>query len=98
MKFLLINLRLLILFSAVFSASSYAEKNIQEIIVTSDFRDNLAQTSDKQVLVSRYSNLDYQPADLSAQEQTVWKMVNERPNVTMLGAGSRRRLNICNIQ
>lgn len=66
--------------------------------VTSNIIDNLSQTSDKQVMVSRYSNLDYQPADLSTQEQAAWRTVNERPNVTMLGAGSRRKLNICNLQ
>jgi outer membrane receptor protein involved in Fe transport len=41
MKSLLQNTRILFLFSAVFSASSYADKNIQEIIVTSDFREGL---------------------------------------------------------
>ena len=66
--------------------------------VTTNIIDNLSQTSDKQVMVSRYSNLDYQPSDLSVQDQTAWKMVNERANVTMLGAGSRRKLNICNVQ
>ena len=40
MKSLLQNTCLLFLFSAVFSASSYADKNIQEIIVTSDFRES----------------------------------------------------------
>jgi outer membrane receptor protein involved in Fe transport len=41
MKSLLQNTCLLFLFSAVFSASTYADKNIQEIIVTSDFREGL---------------------------------------------------------
>ena len=42
MKSLLQNTRILFLFSAVFSASTYADKNIQEIIVTSDFREGLS--------------------------------------------------------
>ena len=41
MKSLLQNSRILFLFCAVFSASTYADKNIQEIIVTSDFREGL---------------------------------------------------------
>jgi iron complex outermembrane receptor protein len=63
MKFLLKKSRLLILFSAVFSASSYADKKIQEIIVTSDFREGLLKnipTSisviDAEVISQRNSN------------------------------------------
>ena len=63
MKFLLKNSRLLILFSAVFSASSYADKKIQEIIVTSDFRESQLKTIptsisviDAEVISQRNSN------------------------------------------
>jgi iron complex outermembrane receptor protein len=44
MKSLLNNSRLIFLFSAIFSFSSYADKNIQEIIVTSDFRESQLKT------------------------------------------------------
>jgi outer membrane receptor for ferrienterochelin and colicin len=63
MKSLLQNTCILFLFSAVFSASSYADKNIQEIIVTSDFREGLLKnipTSisviDAEVISQRNSN------------------------------------------
>jgi outer membrane receptor protein involved in Fe transport len=63
MKSLLQNTRILFLFSAVFSASSYADKDIQEIIVTSDFREGLLKnipTSisviDAEVISQRNSN------------------------------------------
>lgn len=63
MKSLLQNTRILFLFSAVFSASTYADKNIQEIIVTSDFREGLLKnipTSisviDAEVIGQRNSN------------------------------------------
>ena len=63
MKSLLQNSRILFLFSAVFSASTYADKNIQEIIVTSDFREGLLKnipTSisviDAEVISQRNSN------------------------------------------
>ena len=44
MKSLFHRSRLIFLFSAVFSVSSYADKNIQEIIVTSDFRESQLKT------------------------------------------------------
>ncbi|PSV22122.1 hypothetical protein C0W44_07970 [Photobacterium leiognathi subsp. mandapamensis] len=66
--------------------------------VTTDVINNLSQDLDKQVMISRYSNLDYRPSDLTPKEQTAWRQVNEKENVTMLGAGSQRKLNICNIQ
>ena len=63
MKSLLQNSRILFLFSAVFSISTYADKNIQEIIVTSDFREGLLKnipTSisviDAEVISQRNSN------------------------------------------
>jgi len=63
MKSLLQNTRILFLFSAVFSASSYADKNIQEIIVTSDFRESQLKTVstsisviDTEVISQRNSN------------------------------------------
>ncbi|MGB2172905.1 MAG: TonB-dependent receptor, partial [Porticoccaceae bacterium] len=63
MKFLLKNSRLLILFSAVFSVSSYADKKIQEVVVTSDFRESQLKTIptsisviDAQVISQRNSN------------------------------------------
>jgi outer membrane receptor protein involved in Fe transport len=63
MKSLLQKSRILFLFSAVFSASTYADKNIQEIIVTSDFREGLLKnipTSisviDAEVISQRNSN------------------------------------------
>jgi outer membrane receptor protein involved in Fe transport len=51
MKSLLQNTCILFLFSAVFSASSYADKNIQEIIVTSDFRESQLKTVSTSVSV-----------------------------------------------
>ena len=63
MKSLLQNTSILFLFSAVFSASSYADKKIQEIIVTSDFREGMLKnipTSisviDAEVISQRNSN------------------------------------------
>jgi iron complex outermembrane recepter protein len=63
MKSLLQNSRVFFLFYAVFSASSYADKNIQEIIVTSDFREsqlNTIPTSisviDAEIISQRNSN------------------------------------------
>ena len=63
MKSLLQNTRLLFLFSAVFSASSYADKKIQEVVVTSDFRESQLKTIptsisviDAEVISQRNSN------------------------------------------
>ncbi|WP_422824309.1 M91 family zinc metallopeptidase [Vibrio splendidus] len=66
--------------------------------VTTNVIDSLSESMDKQVVVSRYANLDYQPSNLSAEESTAWKALSNKENVKMLGGGSRSRLNICSIQ
>ncbi|MCZ8501125.1 M91 family zinc metallopeptidase [Vibrio lentus] len=66
--------------------------------VTTNIIDNLSENMQKQVVVSRYANLDYQPSNLSAEESTAWKSLGRKDNVRMLGGGSRSRFNICSIQ
>ncbi|MFA0134636.1 M91 family zinc metallopeptidase [Vibrio splendidus] len=66
--------------------------------VTTNVIDSLSESMDKQVVVSRYANLDYQPSNLSAEESTAWKALSNKENVKMLGGGSRSRFNICSIQ
>ncbi|MFS1417678.1 M91 family zinc metallopeptidase [Vibrio splendidus] len=66
--------------------------------VTTNVIDSLSESMDKQVVVSRYANLDYQPSNLSAEENTAWKALSNKENVKMLGGGSRSRFNICSIQ
>ena len=66
--------------------------------VTTNVIDSLSESMDKQVVVSRYANLDYQPSNLSAEESTAWKALSSKENVKMLGGGSRSRFNICSIQ
>ena len=66
--------------------------------VTTNVIDSLSESMDKQVVVSRYANLDYQPSNPSAEESTAWKALSNKENVIMLGGGSRSRLNICSIQ
>ena len=66
--------------------------------VTTNVIDSLSENTQKQVVVSRYANLDYQPSNLSAEESTAWKALGKKDNVKMLGGGSRSRFNICSIQ
>ncbi|NOJ18695.1 M91 family zinc metallopeptidase [Vibrio jasicida] len=66
--------------------------------MTTNIVDSLSDDLNKQVLVSRYSNLDYQPSNLSVEESTAWLNIREKQNVKMLGSGSRSRFNICSIQ
>ncbi|WP_045424245.1 M91 family zinc metallopeptidase [Vibrio jasicida] len=66
--------------------------------MTTNIVDSLSDDLNKQVLVSRHSNLDYQPSNLSVEESTAWLNIREKQNVKMLGSGSRSRFNICSIQ
>ncbi|AUV86391.1 M91 family zinc metallopeptidase [Vibrio campbellii] len=66
--------------------------------MTTNIVDSLSDDLNRQVLVSRHSNLDYQPSNLSSEESTAWLNIREKQNVKMLGSGSRSRFNICSIQ
>ncbi|MGR5110671.1 M91 family zinc metallopeptidase [Vibrio jasicida] len=66
--------------------------------MTTNIVDSLSDDLNKQVLVSRHSNLDYQPSNLSVEDSTAWLNIREKQNVKMLGSGSRSRFNICSIQ
>ena len=66
--------------------------------MTTKIVDSLSDDLNKQVLVSRHSNLDYQPANLSSEESNAWLNIREKQNVKMLGSGSRSRFNICSVQ
>ncbi|MFS1430441.1 M91 family zinc metallopeptidase [Vibrio splendidus] len=66
--------------------------------MTTNVIDSLSESMAKEVIVSRYANLDYQPSNLSAEESTAWKALDKKGNVKMLGGGSRSRFNICSIQ
>ncbi|CZF86788.1 M91 family zinc metallopeptidase [Grimontia marina] len=66
--------------------------------MTTNIVDNLSDDLNRQVLVSRHSNLDYQPSNLNAEESAAWLNLREKRNVKMLGSGSRSRFNICSIQ
>ncbi|EDP60215.1 M91 family zinc metallopeptidase [Vibrio sp. AND4] len=66
--------------------------------VTTDIVDKLSEDVNKQVLVSRHSNLDYQPSSLTAEESSAWLSLREKQNVKMLGSGSRSRFNVCSVQ
>ncbi|AUI87378.1 hypothetical protein BS333_05705 [Vibrio azureus] len=60
--------------------------------------DNLSADLSKQVLVSRHSNLDYQPSTLNIEDSTAWRNIQGKDNVQMLSSGGRARFNICSIQ
>ena len=66
--------------------------------MTTNVIDSLSESMAKEVIVSRYANLDYQPSNLSAEESTAWKTLGKKENVKMLGGGSRSRFNICSVQ
>ncbi len=66
--------------------------------MTTNIVDSLSNDLNKQILVSRHSNLDYQPSNLNAEESAAWLNIREKQNVKMLGSGSRSRFNICSIQ
>ncbi|WP_373455230.1 M91 family zinc metallopeptidase [Vibrio splendidus] len=66
--------------------------------MTTNVIDSLSESMAKEVIVSRYANLDYQPSNLSAEESTAWKALDKKGNVKMLGGGSRSRFNVCSIQ
>jgi outer membrane receptor for ferrienterochelin and colicin len=85
MKSLLQNTCILFLFSAVFSASSYADKNIQEIIVTSDFRDNVAQTTAASLTIVSDSQIQNRAA------KHLQDVINLAPNVNSASGASRGR-------
>jgi len=85
MKSLLHDSRLIFLFSAVFSFSSYADKNIQEIIVTSDFRDNVAQTSAASLTIVSDSQIQNRAA------KHLQDVINLAPNVNTASGASRGR-------
>ena len=85
MKSLLQNTCILFLFFAAFSASSYAEKNIQEIIVTSDFRDNVAQTTAASLTIVSDSQIQNRAA------KHLQDVINLAPNVNTASGASRGR-------
>jgi iron complex outermembrane receptor protein len=85
MKSLLHDSRLIFLFSAVFSFSSYADKNIQEIIVTSDFRDNAAQTAAASLTIVSDSQIQNRAA------KHLQDVINLAPNVNTASGASRGR-------
>nr|WP_050567418.1 hypothetical protein [Vibrio sagamiensis] len=65
---------------------------------TTQVVDNLSIDQTKQVLVSRHSNLDYQPSTLTMEDSIAWRNIQDKDNVKMLSSGSRSRFNICSIQ
>ena len=85
MKSLLQNTRILFLFSAVFSASTYADKNIQEIIVTSDFREGLLKN-----IPTSISVID---AEVISQRNSshIEQILALAPNVNFAAGASRGR-------
>ena len=85
MKSLLQNTCILFLFSAVFSTSSFAEKNIQEVIVTSDFRDNVAQTTAASLTIVSDSQIQNRAA------KHLQDVINLAPNVNSASGASRGR-------
>jgi iron complex outermembrane recepter protein len=85
MKSLLQNTRILFLFSAVFSASTYADKNIQEITVTSDFRDNVAQNTAASLTIVSDSQIQNRAA------KHLQDVINLAPNVNTASGASRGR-------
>jgi outer membrane receptor protein involved in Fe transport len=85
MKSLLQNTCILFLFSAVFSSSSYADKNIQEIIITSDFRDNAAQTAAASLTIVSDSQIQNRAA------KHLQDIINFAPNVNTASGASRGR-------
>ncbi|AVI67774.1 hypothetical protein CKQ84_19065 [Shewanella sp. WE21] len=66
--------------------------------MTTNVVDTLSEDINRQVLISRHSNLDYQPASLTPEDSAAWLSLKEKQNVKMLGSGSRSRFNICSIQ
>ena len=85
MKSLLQNSRILFLFSAVFSISTYADKNIQEIIVTSDFREGLLKN-----IPTSISVID---AEVISQRNSshIEQILALAPNVNFAAGASRGR-------
>ncbi|MFT5236396.1 MAG: hypothetical protein ACI90A_001768, partial [Shewanella sp.] len=65
--------------------------------ITTSVIDHLSQNQGKQVMVSRYANLDYQPTNLSAEESLSWLNMRDNDNVKMLGAGSQPSFNMCSV-
>jgi iron complex outermembrane receptor protein len=85
MKSLFHRSRLIFLFSAVFSVSSYADKNIQEIIVTSDFRESQLKTISTSISV-----ID---AEVISQRNSshIEQILALAPNVNFSAGASRGR-------
>lgn len=66
--------------------------------ITTNVAHNIAENPSREVMVSRYTNLDYQPSNLSPETIDSWMQLKERDNVKMLGTGPRKRFNFCSIQ